>query len=69
MSRSDGTATEYLKIPTMKSTGVTYQWFACFPWYAGVFDNEQYDIEKVNYELMKYLRWSRERFKPWLVGV
>ncbi|UCF90770.1 MAG: plasmid pRiA4b ORF-3 family protein [Desulfobacterales bacterium] len=41
------------------------EWFAGFPWYDRVFDSEKYDIEKVNYELMKYLRWSRERFKPW----
>jgi hypothetical protein len=45
------------------------EWFARFPWYDGVFDSERYEIEKVNYELMKYLRWSRERFRPWQVGV
>ncbi|MEA3487299.1 MAG: plasmid pRiA4b ORF-3 family protein [Thermodesulfobacteriota bacterium] len=45
------------------------EWFGGFPWYDGIFDSEKYDIEKVNYELMKYLRWSRIRIKPWLAGV
>lgn len=39
-------------------------WYAGSPW-DGVFESEAYEIEKVNGELMKYLRWSRERFKPW----
>jgi hypothetical protein len=41
------------------------EWFGGFPWYDGIFDSEKYDIEKVNYELMKYLRWSRERLRFW----
>jgi len=38
------------------------EWFANFPWYERVFDSEKIDIAKVNYELMKYLRWSRNRY-------
>lgn len=44
-------------------------WYAGFPWYDGVFDSEKYDIEKVNYELMTYLRWSRNRIRPWRNGL
>ena len=40
-------------------------WYASFPWYDTIFDSERYDIEKVNSELLKYLRWSRERSKSW----
>ena len=36
-------------------------WYGGLPW-EGVFEGEAYDIEKVNGELIKYLRWSRERF-------
>jgi len=39
-------------------------WYGGSVW-DGVFEGETYDIEKVNCELMKYLRWSRERLKPW----
>jgi hypothetical protein len=34
-------------------------------WYGGEFESEAYDPEEVNYELMKYLRWSRDRIHPW----
>ena len=44
------------------------EWYGGFPWYGGVFKSEEYDIGRVNYELMKYLRWSRERLKPWKVS-
>lgn len=54
-----------LKDPSHEEHESYKEWFSGFPWYDGVFDSEQYDIEKVNYELMKYLRWSRERLKPW----
>jgi hypothetical protein len=40
-------------------------WYAGFPWYDKDFDSERYDIEKINYELMKYLRWSRNRMQLW----
>lgn len=40
-------------------------WYAAFPWYDGVFDGSRYNVDKVNYELMKYLRWSRERLEVW----
>lgn len=34
-------------------------------WSGGHFDSEQFDVENVNLELMKYLRWSRNRFQNW----
>ncbi|MBC2712102.1 MAG: plasmid pRiA4b ORF-3 family protein [Desulfosarcina sp.] len=39
-------------------------WYGGSAW-NGVFEGEAYDIEKTNCELMKYLRWSRARFKSW----
>ena len=44
------------------------QWYAGFPWYSGAFNSEAYDVEKVNYELMKYLRWTRDRCLSWEVA-
>ena len=41
------------------------EWYGGFPWYNGVFDSEAFDMEQVNLELLKYLRYSRDRFKPW----
>ena len=34
-------------------------------WYDGEFRREHFDVFEVNYELMKYLRWSRDRERPW----
>ncbi len=34
-------------------------------WAGGDFDSERFDVESVNLELMKYLRWSRDRYLPW----
>ena len=39
-------------------------WYGGSAW-DGVFEGETYDIGKVNNELLSYLRWSRERLKPW----
>ena len=44
------------------------EWFAGFPWYDGVFNNERFDVVKVNYELSKYQRWSRDRQFGWSAG-
>ncbi len=41
------------------------EWYAGFPWYDEYFDMDTYPLEKVNAELLKFLRWSRERFEPW----
>ncbi len=32
-------------------------------WSGGEYDNEQFDSDTVNWELMKYLRWSRDRYQ------
>ncbi|MDX8407837.1 MAG: plasmid pRiA4b ORF-3 family protein [Mariprofundaceae bacterium] len=34
-------------------------------WSGGDYDSEQYDSESVNWELKKYLRWSRDRYQNW----
>ncbi len=34
-------------------------------WFGGEFDSEQFYPELVNWELMKYLRWSRDRYQNW----
>ena len=34
-------------------------------WSGGNFDSERFDPELVNWELMKYLRWSRDRYQSW----
>jgi hypothetical protein len=34
-------------------------------WAGGDYDSEQFDSESVNWELMKYLRWSRDRYQNW----
>lgn len=32
-------------------------------WSGGNFDSERFDLESINWELMKYLRWSRDRYQ------
>ncbi|THB66700.1 MAG: plasmid pRiA4b ORF-3 family protein [Gammaproteobacteria bacterium] len=34
-------------------------------WCGGDFDSEEFDSEFVSWELMKYLRWSRDRYHNW----
>ncbi|NQS72364.1 MAG: plasmid pRiA4b ORF-3 family protein [Desulfobulbaceae bacterium] len=34
-------------------------------WSGGNFDSERFDPEWINWELMKYLRWSRDRYQSW----
>ena len=34
-------------------------------WSGGDFDSEWFDADSVNWELMKYLRWSRDRYQNW----
>lgn len=34
-------------------------------WSGGDFDSKRFDSESVNWELMKYLRWSRDRYQNW----
>jgi len=34
-------------------------------WSGGSFDSERFDPESINRELMKYLRWSRDRYQSW----
>ncbi|MFQ5606273.1 MAG: plasmid pRiA4b ORF-3 family protein [bacterium] len=57
-----------LKDPNHEEHQSYTEWFAGFPWYDGVFESEKYEIGKVNYELMKYLHWSRNRCQLWEVS-
>jgi len=41
------------------------EWIFGFPYFESDFDSERFETQKMNYELLKYLRWSRERFRPW----
>lgn len=34
-------------------------------WSGGSFDSKGFDPESINWELMKYLRWSRDRYQRW----
>lgn len=34
-------------------------------WIGGEFDEEGFERDLVNYQLMKFQRWSRDRFKKW----
>lgn len=34
-------------------------------WSGGSFDSERFEPESINWELMKYLRWSRDRYQSW----
>jgi hypothetical protein len=34
-------------------------------WCGGEYDSEKFNTCKVNWELIKYLRWSRGRSRPW----
>ncbi len=34
-------------------------------WSGGDFDRERFDTNSVNWEMMKYLRWSRDRYQNW----
>jgi thiaminase len=33
--------------------------------WCGNYDSERFDPESINWELMKYLRWSRDRYQRW----
>lgn len=37
-------------------------------WSGGDYDSERFDSDSVNWELMKYLRWSRDRYQSWEGG-
>jgi len=34
-------------------------------WSGGNYDSESFDIDSVNWQLMTYLRWSRDRYQNW----
>jgi len=34
-------------------------------WSGGEYDSEGFDADVIDLELMKYLRWSRDRYQTW----
>ncbi len=34
-------------------------------WFGGDYDSERFDVDVVNWELLKYLRWTRDRYQDW----
>lgn len=34
-------------------------------WSGDDYDSERFDLESINWQLMKYLRWSRDRYQNW----
>lgn len=34
-------------------------------WSGGNYDSERFETDVINWELMKYLRWSRDRYQSW----
>jgi hypothetical protein len=34
-------------------------------WYGDGYDSERFDVDFVNWGLLKYLRWSRDRYLDW----
>ncbi len=41
------------------------EWYSSFAWYDKIFDSEKFNLEKVNFELLTYVRWARTRVMPW----
>jgi len=41
------------------------EWFGNSICYNGKFDSEYFNLEQINLELRKYLRWSRDRYQKW----
>ena len=37
-------------------------------WSGGDYDSERFEIDTVNWVLMRYLRWSRDRYQNWGAG-
>ncbi len=37
-------------------------------WLGGNYDSEHFDSEMINWELMKYLHWSRDRHQNWMAS-
>lgn len=54
-----------LKNPRHAEHGNYKEWISGHPCYRGTYDSERFDSDTVNCELLKYLRWSRQRTKFW----
>jgi hypothetical protein len=59
---------EAVKNPKHKEHKSSMLWYSSAPWYGEDFQSEKFDIGKTNYELTKYLRYSRNRFNTWDSG-
>jgi len=56
---------EAMKNPKHPERSNFKHWLKCLPWYGADYDWQKFDIEQINLELAKYLRWSRDRRMPW----
>ena len=45
------------------------EWYSELSMSTGEYDQEAFDINRVNIELMRYMRWSRTRFIDWEVDM
>jgi len=56
---------EAVKNPDDEEFESMNEWYDSFPWYESGFDSERFNLDQVNSELLKYMRWSRDRYKGW----
>jgi hypothetical protein len=56
---------EAVKNPDNEEHESWNEWYDSFPWYESGFDSERFNLDWVNSELLKYMRWSRDRYKGW----
>jgi hypothetical protein len=57
-----------LKDPAHEAHKSLKEWWSGFHGDEGDFDSKRFDIEMVNNELLNYMRWARDRFRPWHEG-
>ncbi len=38
---------------------------SCKEWCGGIYDSERFEIDFINWQLLMYLRWSRDRYQDW----
>ena len=60
--------TEFLKAlrdPRHKEHEHYKAWISNYSYYQGPYDSERFEMDTINLELLKYLRWSRYRTKFW----
>ncbi len=38
---------------------------SCMEWSGGKYDSERFEVDFINWQLLMYLRWSRDRYQYW----